>query len=93
MVATGSSDNFFGIPGAEGNTYSLRNVSDAQFITSQSRHLVDKCRAQPTLGQRNDASFVIVGGDLSGVETALSLKNFIKQRGGGTCRYRKMVST
>ncbi|MDA8143021.1 MAG: FAD-dependent oxidoreductase [Thermoplasmatales archaeon] len=89
VVATGSSDNFFGIPGAESNTHSLRNVSDAQFITSQSRHLVDKCRAQHTPGQRNEASFVIVGGGLSGVETALSLNNSIKQKGGDTCRYQK----
>ena len=50
---------------------------------------MDKCRAQPTPGQRDDASFVIVGGGLAGVETALSLKNSIRQRGGGTCRYQQ----
>ncbi len=72
IVALGSTNNFFGVPGAEEFTLKLKEMEDAIRLR---RHLIDTfeqvSRIAHTDPHRQDAlHFVIVGGGYTGVETA-----------------------
>lgn len=88
IIATGSTENYYGIPGARQNSLPLRRVRDARIIQSEKDGLVASCCDSLDTQFSGNASFVIVGGGLSGVETAMSLKNALRVEGGNSCRFR-----
>ncbi|MFD0960719.1 NAD(P)/FAD-dependent oxidoreductase [Paenibacillus chungangensis] len=65
VLALGSETNYFGIPGLQENSFSLKSVADANRIHA---HLVQQIRQFKLTGDRSDATFVVGGGGLSGVE-------------------------
>ncbi|CAM4368923.1 NADH dehydrogenase [Paenibacillus endophyticus] len=65
VVALGSETNYFGIPGLEENSLVLKSVSDANKIR---KHVEDRLDAYKKSGNKADATIVVGGGGLTGVE-------------------------
>jgi NADH dehydrogenase len=67
ILASGAVANFFGIPGAAENAQPLYTLRDARILRNKLISALEKADAAQTDGQ---ATFVIVGGGATGVETA-----------------------
>ncbi|OMF30041.1 pyridine nucleotide-disulfide oxidoreductase [Paenibacillus sp. FSL H8-0548] len=65
VVALGSETNYFGIPGLEENSLVLKSVADANRIR---KHVEDRLDAYKKSGSKADATIVVGGGGLTGVE-------------------------
>lgn len=65
VVALGSQTGFFGIPGLEENSMVLKSVNDANKIY---KHIEDRIREYSITKNEADATIVIGGGGLTGVE-------------------------
>ncbi|GFN32864.1 NAD(P)/FAD-dependent oxidoreductase [Paenibacillus xylaniclasticus] len=65
VVALGSETNYFGIPGLEENSLVLKSVDDANKIR---KHVEDRLNAYKKSGNKADATIVVGGGGLTGVE-------------------------
>ncbi|MFC5469018.1 NAD(P)/FAD-dependent oxidoreductase [Cohnella suwonensis] len=65
VLALGSETNYFGIPGLQENSLILKSVNDANKIFA---HVVDRIKAYAKSKDKADATFVIGGGGLTGVE-------------------------
>ncbi|MEV5029954.1 NAD(P)/FAD-dependent oxidoreductase [Paenibacillus sp. LPE1-1-1.1] len=65
VVALGSETNYFGIPGLEENSLVLKSVADANRIR---KHVEERLDAYKKSGNKADATIVVGGGGLTGVE-------------------------
>ena len=65
VVALGSQTGFFGIPGLEENSMVLKSVNDANKIYN---HIEDRIKEYAETKNEADATIVIGGGGLTGVE-------------------------
>lgn len=65
VVALGSETNYFGIPGLEENSLVLKSVADANKIRA---HVEARLDAYKASGNKADATIVVGGGGLTGVE-------------------------
>ncbi|MBA2941349.1 NAD(P)/FAD-dependent oxidoreductase [Paenibacillus sp. CGMCC 1.16610] len=65
VVALGSETNYFGIPGLEENSMVLKSASDANRIRE---HVEARLDAYKASGNKADATIVVGGGGLTGVE-------------------------
>ncbi|NIK79144.1 NADH dehydrogenase [Paenibacillus castaneae] len=65
VVALGSETNYFGIPGLEENSLVLKSVADANRIRT---HVEARLDAYKQSGNKADATIVVGGGGLTGVE-------------------------
>lgn len=65
VVALGSKTAFFGIPGLEENSMVLKSTNDAKKIYN---HIEERIREYAKTGNEADATIVIGGGGLTGVE-------------------------
>lgn len=65
IVAVGSKTGYFGIPGLEENSMVLKSVEDANKIRE---HIIGRIKAYAKSGDEADATIVIGGGGLTGVE-------------------------
>ncbi len=65
VVALGSDTNYFGIPGLEENSLVLKSVADANKIRA---HVEARLDAYKASGNKADATIVVGGGGLTGVE-------------------------
>lgn len=65
VVALGSETNYFGIPGLEENSMVLKSVADANRIR---KHVEARLDAYKASGNKADATIVVGGGGLTGVE-------------------------
>lgn len=65
VVALGSQTGFFGIPGLEENSFVLKSVDDANKIFN---HIENRIREYAKTKNEADATIVIGGGGLTGVE-------------------------
>ncbi|SEN94766.1 NAD(P)/FAD-dependent oxidoreductase [Paenibacillus sp. OV219] len=79
VLALGSETNYFGIPGLQENSLTLKSVSDANRVFN---HVKDRVKAYATSKNKADATFVIGGGGLSGVELVGELADELP----GICR-------
>lgn len=69
VVGTGSKPTFFGIDGAEENSYTLWTYEDAVKIKEQILNMFRSAAKETDLDKRRDMlSFVVVGGGFTGVE-------------------------
>lgn len=86
VIATGATTNYYGVPGAEENAYSLKSLADAVRIRDR---VIDCFERAMTLrdeqARRRALSFAVVGGGATGVELAAELLEFSS---GMTHRYR-----
>ncbi|MFC4807814.1 NAD(P)/FAD-dependent oxidoreductase [Paenibacillus sp. GCM10023250] len=65
VLALGSESNFFGVPGLQEHSFTLKSVADAKRIYA---HLNGKIAAYARAKRKADATFVVGGGGLTGVE-------------------------
>lgn len=65
VLALGSETNYFGIPGLQDHSFSLKSVADANRIRA---HIENQVRQYKITGSPSDLTFVVGGGGLSGVE-------------------------
>lgn len=79
VVALGSETNYFGIPGLEENSFILKSVDDANRIFD---HVVERVKEYKQTKNKADATFVIGGGGLTGVELVGELADELP----GICR-------
>ncbi|MCZ8511816.1 NAD(P)/FAD-dependent oxidoreductase [Paenibacillus filicis] len=79
VLALGSETNYFGIPGLQENSFTLKSVGDANRIFA---HVNERIRAYAKSKNQADATFVIGGGGLTGVELVGELADELP----GICR-------
>lgn len=79
VLALGSESNFFGVPGLREHSFTLKSVADAKRIFG---HVNEKIAAYARAKSKADATFVIGGGGLTGVELAGELADELP----GICR-------
>ena len=85
VVATGAETNYYGIPGADINTMSLKSLQDAYLIRNKIIDLFEQAvLISDPVRRRELLSFVVVGGGATGVEVAAELTEFV---GGMVERY------
>ncbi|GIO12966.1 NADH dehydrogenase-like protein YjlD [Cohnella xylanilytica] len=65
VVALGSETAFFGIPGLQENSFTLKSVDDANRIRA---HVEARLDAYKQSGDKKDATIVVGGGGLTGIE-------------------------
>jgi NADH:ubiquinone reductase (H+-translocating) len=74
VLATGSGTNFFGTPGGEEHSYTLKSLEDAVKLKNHVIHSFERACHQEQCEERNQQlSFVVVGGGATGVELAAEL--------------------
>ncbi|QHW31829.1 NAD(P)/FAD-dependent oxidoreductase [Paenibacillus rhizovicinus] len=79
VLALGSETNYFGIPGLQENSLTLKSVHDANRVFN---HVKDRIKAYATSKNKADATFIIGGGGLTGVELVGELADELP----GICR-------
>ncbi|WP_438347819.1 FAD-dependent oxidoreductase [Paenibacillus sp. FA6] len=69
VIGTGSKPTFFGIPGAEENTFTLWSHEDAVRLKKQIRNMfTEAARESDPIIRKTKLSFVVVGAGFTGVE-------------------------
>jgi NADH dehydrogenase len=79
VLALGSETNYFGIPGLQENSFTLKSVADANRLF---KHVEESIRKYSLSQNKADATFVIGGGGLTGVELVGELADELP----GICR-------
>ncbi|GGD53820.1 NAD(P)/FAD-dependent oxidoreductase [Paenibacillus nasutitermitis] len=79
VLALGSETNYFGIPGLQENSLTLKSVLDANRVYA---HVEERIREYSKTKNKADATFVIGGGGLTGVELVGELADELP----GICR-------
>jgi len=77
VLAAGSTPNFFGITGAEENSYPLYSGTDATRLRNRVLQLFEDADLDPSRVELGALNFVIIGGGPTGVETAGSLADLV----------------
>ena len=80
VLALGSETNYFGIPGLQENSLTLKSVADANRVFN---HVKDRIKAYASSKNKADATFIIGGGGLTGVELVGELADELP----GICRH------
>ena len=70
VLAAGSTPNYFGIPGAEENSYPLKSLDNAIQLRSHVLKTFEQADQNPALIDQGILNFVIIGGGPTGVEMA-----------------------
>jgi NADH dehydrogenase len=79
IIALGSMTGYHGVPGAEENSFPLKDLSDAMVLRN---HVIDMfeyadLETDPDL-RRKLLTFVVVGGGYTGIEVAAELNDFVE---------------
>jgi len=77
VIALGSETAFFGIPGLAENSFTLKSVEDANRIRA---HVEERIDAYAKTGDKADATIVVGGGGLSGIELIGELADMLPQK-------------
>lgn len=78
VLATGSTNHFFGVPGGQEHAFPLKTMTDAVALRSQILHCYEQAAYQTDPERRRQAlTFTIVGGGPTGVEFAGALAELI----------------
>ncbi len=77
IVAIGAKTNFFGTPGAEENSFALKNLSDAISLRKEIIQSFEKASNEKDKDLRAKyLSFAVVGGGATGVESVAEISEF-----------------
>ena len=79
VISIGSESSFFGIPGAEDNSFTLKSVEDARQINAHIRSVFALARSATPEEQSSLLSFVVCGGGYTGVELTGELADWLPQ--------------
>jgi NADH:ubiquinone reductase (H+-translocating) len=78
VVAAGAVPNFFGTPGAADHAFPLYSLEDADSLRTRIITVFEEADRDPTVIDHGALNFVVVGGGPTGVETAGSLADLIR---------------
>lgn len=74
VVAVGSTTSFFGTPGAEENSFTLKSVEDAERLRN---HIIEMFENNTRDGRDGRTRFVVVGGGPTGIETVAEMCDLV----------------
>ena len=78
VVSSGAETNYYGVSGAKENTFSLKNLSDAQILRKQ---LIDSCENGALTNDEEERkkilSCIIIGAGATGVELSAEILEFM----------------
>lgn len=78
IAALGAGTNFFGIPGAAENSFTLKNIKDATRLKNHLIHIFDEATSEKDPARQKDIlRIVIVGGGATGVELGAEVHEFL----------------
>ncbi len=79
ILAPGAETNFYGTPGAEQYSLSLKSIEDAIRIKNRAVSVMDEASEMKNEAERkNKLQFAVIGGGPTGVELAAELQELIK---------------
>jgi NADH dehydrogenase len=76
VISSGAETNYFGIPGAQENSFTLKNLNDA---ISLRNHIIETFEKASESNCSENLSFAIVGAGATGVELAAELAEYVKE--------------
>ncbi len=76
VVSAGAETNYFGIPGAQENSFTLKHLNDA--ITLRN-HIIETFEKASDSNCADNLTFAIVGAGATGVELAAELVEYVKE--------------
>jgi NADH:ubiquinone reductase (H+-translocating) len=80
ILALGSTSNFFGLPGVEASSFTVKTISDGVAIRNQVITQLEEANFECAAGERHPLlTFVVAGGGFAGVETLGGLNDFIRE--------------
>lgn len=78
ISALGAGTNFFGVTGAAGHSFTLKNIKDAVRLKNHLIHIFDEANNEKDLERQKDIlRIVIVGGGATGVELGAEIHEFL----------------
>ncbi len=94
VISSGAETNYYGTPGAQENTLTLKNLNDALTIR---RTLIDACEKAAHIADTDERkkilSIAVVGGGATGVELGAEIIEFLEETVsayyGNTCHIKK----
>jgi len=80
VLAMGSKTNFFGNSNIEKNSFTIKSLDDAIKIRNHIISMLEEADQEKDLAiQQKLMTFVVIGGDFSGVETVGDLNDFVRE--------------
>ncbi len=80
IAALGAGTNFFGVPGAFENSFTLKNIKDAVRLKNHLIHIFDEANNEKDPVRKKDIlRIVIIGGGATGVELGAEIYEFLKE--------------
>lgn len=76
VISSGAETNYFGIPGAQENSFTLKNLNDA---ISLRNHIIETFEKASESNCCDNLTFAIVGAGATGVELAAELVEYVKE--------------
>ena len=84
VLALGSVPNYFGLPGLEDHSFSLKSLEDAVHLRNHIIGLLELADSEPDdVERRRQLTFVVAGGGFAGTETIAELFDLVR----GVLRY------
>ncbi len=79
VIALGGLPNFFGIPGVEEHSLTMRGIEDAEQIRNRMIERFEEVSLMTGEVPDSKLTFVVIGGGATGVETASELHNLVHE--------------
>src|SRR3989344_1050662 len=80
VIALGAETNFFGVPGAAEQCFTLKSIEDARRLKSHLIHIFDEAMGEKDPSKQKDIlRIVFIGGGATGVELAAEVHEFLKE--------------
>ncbi|MDO8574923.1 MAG: NAD(P)/FAD-dependent oxidoreductase [bacterium] len=80
IAALGAGTNFFGVPGAAENSFTLKNIKDATRLKNHLIHIFDEAtREKDPARQKDILRIVVIGGGATGVELGAEIHEFLEE--------------
>ena len=80
IAVLGAGTNFFGVPGAAENSFTLKNIKDATRLKNHLIHIFDEANNEKDPARQKDIlRIVIIGGGATGVELGAEIHEFLEE--------------
>lgn len=80
IAALGAGTNFFGVPGAAENSFTLKNINDATRLKNHLIHIFDEATDEKDQARQKDIlRIVVIGGGATGVELGAEIHEFLER--------------